>query len=407
MKRSTAIVAAIVVVAVIVAAAVGVMLLSPPGGSGDNGPGDTPDGRPSGPEGTVNGAVVNIGTNESNASAFDDMMGVFQNTTNAVGEPDALCQVAVTNNQTENVVLNCANFTATTSDGKEVKALNANNITIEPNTTAYFVLGFKTNGTLITGISYTGNVKFDMSVMSKFKMDLGPTTMMQAPENLTAIDNLTFESPNSWTISNGSMSLMPLFFDEGEKMILAVVIGTNNNTTAVDLAPTNFWIDLGNGTWVQAEDGRNNNIVKTLEPDSAKAFMIGFRVNETVSPTAIYYWPDQSTNATVMFQIDPQQPPQQPASFSLFKVWSEENNNTTGTRLFVGLNDSGDTPASGITLNGWTMKEGRMEAQTTQSNRTNGTVFVFDLSKGDTVTLLSYQDGGQTRYLWIRPVVPS
>ena len=406
MKRSTAIVAAIVVVAVIVAAAVGVMLLSPPGGSGDNGPGDTPDGRPSGPEGTVNGAVVNIGTNESNASAFDDMMEEFQNTSDAVEEPDALCQVAVTNNQTENVELNCANFTATTSDG-EVQALNRNIITVEPNTTVYVVLGFQTNGTLITGIAYTGNVEFDMSVMSAFEEELGPTTMMEAPEDLTTITNLTFESPTSWTLTNGSMSPMPVFFDEGENMILAVVIGTNNNTTEMDLAPANFWLDLGNGTWVQAEEGRNHNIVNTLEPDTTKAFMIGFRVNETVSPTAVHFWPDQSSNATVMFQIDPQQPPQQPASLSLFKVWNEENNNTTGTRLFVALNESGDTPAGDITLTGWSMKEGRIQAQAEQSNRTNGTVFVFDLASGDDVTLLSYEDGGQTRYLWIRPVVPS
>ena len=53
------------------------------------------------------------------------------------------------------------------------------------------------------------------------------------------------------------------------------------------------------------------------------------------------------------------------------------------------------------------MMEGPIEAQAEQSNRTNGTVFVFDLERGDDITLLSYEEGGQTRYLWIRPVVAS
>lgn len=407
MKRSTAIVAAIVVVAVIVAAAVGVMLLNPPGGSGDNGPGDTPDGRPGGPEGTVNGAVVNIGTNESNASAFDDLMVDFQNTSEAVEEPDALCQVAITNNQTEDMELDCANFTATTVDGEEVQALNRNIIIVESNTTVFVVLGFQTNGAFITQIAYSGEVEFDMSVLSDLEEELGPIVMMEAPENITAIENLTFESPNSWRITNGSMSPMPLFFDEGENVILAVVIGTNNMTEDVELEAGNFWLDLGNGTWVQAEERRNHNIVSTLEVDTTKAFMIGFRVNETASPTAIHYWPDQSSNETVMFQIAPQPPPQEPGSLSLFKIWNEQSNNTTGTRLFVALNESGDTPAGDITLMGWSMMEGPIEAQAEQSNRTNGTVFVFDLERGDDITLLSYEEGGQTRYLWIRPVVAS
>ena len=56
---------------------------------------------------------------------------------------------------------------------------------------------------------------------------------------------------------------------------------------------------------------------------------------------------------------------------------------------------------------GWSMKEGLIAANTTQSNVTNGTVYVFDLAKGDDITLLQYNDGGQTRYLWVRPVVPS
>ncbi len=410
MKRSTAIVAAIVAVAVIVAAAVGVMLLNPGGDSGgDQGPGTTPDGRPSGPEGTVNGAVVNIGMNESNASAFDELKRDFDNTSDAVEEPDALCQVAITNNQTESIKLDCSNFSATLREGGEVQSLNRNMVTVESNTTAYLVLGFKTNGSLITEITYKGDVKIGkMSVMSGLQQKLGPIVMMKAPENLTEIDNLTFESPSAWMITNGSMnSPMLLFFMKNESVILAVVIGTNNNTTAVTLAPTNFWLDLGNGTWVQAEGGRNNNLMKTLEPNSTKPFLLGFRVNETVMPTSIVFWPDQKSNQTVTFAISPQQPPQEPGRLALNKIWDEKSNNTTGSRLFVSLNDTSGAPSGNVALMGWSMKEGLIEANTTHSNMTNGTVYVFDLAKGDDITLLQYNDGGQTRYLWVRPVVPS
>ena len=359
-----------------------------------------------GPEGTVNGAVVNIGTNESNASAFNELMGDFQNASDAVKEPDALCQVAITNNQTESIKLDCGNFSATLREGGEVQSLNRNMVTVEPNTTVYLVLGFKTNGSLITEITYKGDVNIGkMSVMSGLQQKLGPIVMMKAPENLTEINNLTFESPSSWMITNGSMnSPMPLFFKENESVILAVVIGTNNNTTAVNFAPTNFWLDLGNGTWVQAEGGRNNNLMKTLEPNSTNSFLLGFRVNGTVTPNAIIYWPDQSSNQTVRFAISPQPLPQEPGRLSLSKVWDEKSNNTTGSRLFVAVNDTSGQGGE-VPLMGWSMKEGQLTAETTQSNRTNGTVYVFNLTKGDDITLLSYQDGGQTRYLWIRPVV--
>lgn len=403
MKRNTAIVAAIVAVVVIVAAAVGVMLLNPFGDSGDQGPGDVPGGRPGGSEG-VSGAVVNIGTNESNASAFDELIEEFQNTSEAVEEPDALCQVAITNNQTEEIELDCSNFTATLIGGGEVQSLNRNVIIIGPNSTVYVVLGFQTNGSLINAISYTGDVELGITAMSEFEEELGPMVMMEAPENITEIENLTFESPSAWTITNGSMSPMPLFFNEDEVVILALVIGTNNQTSAIDIEPGDFWLDLGNGTWVQAEEGRNHNLVRTLEPDTAIPFMVGFRLNATVTPSAIYYWPDQDSNQTVRFEIDPQQPPQEPRRITVSMVWDERNE--TATRLFVALNDTGDTPGD-VSLMGWSMKDGLIAAETTESNITNGTVYVFELQRGDDITLLQYEDAGQTRYIWLRPVVPT
>ncbi|NLI73569.1 MAG: hypothetical protein GX369_02185 [Euryarchaeota archaeon] len=427
MKRSTAIVAAIVVVAVIIVAAVGVMLLDSQGGlDSDRGSGAT-DGRPSGPEGTVNAAMINIGTNESNASAYDDLMEEFDETSDAIENPDALCQVAVTNNRSEEIKLNAANFSATLDNGNEVQALNTNIVTVESNTTIYLVLGFQTDNDMISKVNYKGDVDLEMPINGDNGEDLGTPKTMEAPENLTEMSDLEFESPDSWTITNGSISPMLLNFNDDENVVLALVVGTNNGSEEVKLEASDFWLDLGNDTWSQAEGNRNHNVVTTLQPDVSKAFLVGFRVNETVSPTAIQYWPDQNSNETVTIDIDPKQPSDSPSSVWIYKVWDEKNaseqnnqtsmNNQTGEnqtqqsaqndeyRLFVALNDSDNTSTSNINLKGWSEKQGLISANTTESNRTNGTAYVFELKKGDDINLLQYEDGGQTRYLWLRPLV--
>ena len=403
MKRSTAIVAAIVAVIIIVAAAAGVMLLNPGGETGsDQGAGTVPETRPIGPEGTVNGAVINIGTNWSNASAFAELMGAFNATSKSVKDPDALVQVAVTNNKTEDIMLDCANFTAKLDNGSEVQALNANSVTVEPNVTAYIVLGFQTNETNIVSVNYPGDNKLSMTVQSKMDRMLGTPKMMQAPENLTMIDNLTFQALRAWTVEQGDYSPMPLYFNESEKMVLVLVAGQNNNTTAMDLKPSSFWIDLGNGTWVQAEMTKNHNLPKSIQSDSNMAFLVGFRVNETTNPVAVYFWPDQASNRTVNFSISPQPAPEQTGGLMLSKVWTETGNNTTTIR--VELMSTGADQAA-VTLRGWSMKEGSVNAMMGQPDNATGMVYVFELKKGDDILLLQYEHGGQTGYLWLRPLL--
>jgi len=408
MKRSTAIVAAVLAVIVVVAAIAGALLLSNQGGdSGGNGGNVPDDGIPSGPEGSVNGAVINVALNQSNASAYDELLAIFNSFADSVEDPDALVQIAVSNNMTEDVELNLANFTATTEDG-QVQALNTNVVTIEPNTTAYMVLGFQAEGNNITAVAYGGDdiELSEMSVQSAIDRELAPPVMMEAPTNLTEISNLTFEALSTWRIAQGDLSPMPLFFNESENVILALVAGQNNNTTAMTLSPESFWLDLGNGTWVQAEETKNHNLPDAIEPDTTEVFLIGFRVNQSANPSAIHFWPDQSTNATVMFTVMPQQAPDQPGNLAVSKVWMGQSNNTTGNTLFVELVnlDGGEE----VELSGWSVMEGAVTAEVanaTGGREINGTVYAFELDDGDRITVLQYEEDGQTRFLWLRPLV--
>lgn len=410
MKRSTAIVAAVLAVVVVVAAIGGWWLLNnPPGDSGGNGGGTIPDDTiPSGPEGSVNGAVINVALNQSNASAYDELLASFNSFADSVEDPDALVQIAVSNNMTEDIELNLANFTAGTDGDEDVQALNTNIVTIEPNTTAYAVLGFQASGANLTSVTYTGDdiELAEMTIQSEIDRELMPPMMMEAPTNLTQIDNLTFEAQSAWRIEQGGLSPIPLYFNESENVILALVVGQNNNTTAMELSGSSFWLELANGTWVQAEETKNHALPSALEPETTKPFLIGFRVNSTVDdPQTIHFWPDQGSNATVSFDIMVEQAPEEPGGLAVSKVWSAPSNNTTGNVMYVELVSTGDGPQD-VEVRGWALREGQVNGQAGgQGNNTTGSVYTFELDSGDRLQLLQYEDGGQTRYLWLRPLV--
>ena len=99
------------------------MLLNPGGETGsDQGAGTVPETRPIGPEGTVNGAVINIGTNWSNASAFAELMGAFNATSKSVKDPD---QYRSSQQQDGGHYAGLYQLTAKLDNGSEVQALNA------------------------------------------------------------------------------------------------------------------------------------------------------------------------------------------------------------------------------------------------------------------------------------------
>lgn len=427
MKRSNAIIAAVVVVIAVIAAAAGGFLLMNPGSnppSSDQGGGAT-DIRPSGPEGSVNSAVVNVGgTNESNASALPELQEEFNATMGNSGVPDTLAKVAVTNNRTDDITLKCRNFTANLDNGSSVRALNNNTVPIAPNATKFIVLGFITNGTNITSIKYDdGNISFTASWTGVVAQSLPSPVIRSAPNaTLTAIDNLTFSALEAWKIDKGRYAPMALHFDN-QSLVLALMTGTNNNTTAVDLKASDFWLDLGNGSWVQGEDRLNNNVPKTIRSNTTVPFLLGFRGAANNTPSAIYYWPGTGAQGEKI-AIDLNRSTDAGPFVVLKGMWWQ-NMSSTGnasgnmtssnmTPVLVQLQALGEGAGSldPSSITAWTLHNGKLTGTQVESgsNETNesGKVVTmkFDLKQGDDLTLLTYKSGDSTRYVWLRSVQP-
>ena len=417
MKTRNAIIAVVIVV-VVIAAAAGAFILMNPGttpSSDQGGGGGSTDIRPSGPEGSINSVLINLaGTNDTNASALSELREEFNSSQRNISLPDALAKIAVTNNMTSMVELDCANFTATLENGSKVKALNNNTEQLDVNQTDFLVLGFRVNGTNITGIDYAkGNISFSVNWNWKPQKGLSQPVFETAPnQTLSPVDNVTFESLQAWTIGlNGSSPIALQFLNRS--MVLVLMTCTNNNTSALNLKASDFWLDLGNGTWVQGEDKLNNNVPTTVEVNTTVPFLIGFRGTADAMPTSVAYWPGKASDG-MMIPIQLTQPSTEGPFVVLKKIWEQNatGNQTNTTPVMVQLWVIGEganaTDLTGIT--GWTLRNGTLTGTVVRDEGNNITgkgklvTVRFDIAAGDDLTLLSYESGGMTKYVWLRPL---
>ncbi|MBI0583997.1 MAG: hypothetical protein ISF22_07195 [Methanomassiliicoccus sp.] len=418
MKRRNAMIAAVIGVVIIAAAAGGFLLMNPSTNTANVESQGSNDIRPTGPAGSVSGMEINTATmNRSNASAFTELRAEF-NATPVRTIPDTLVKVAVTNNHGDNITLNCSNFTAVLDNGNSTNALNNDTITIASNATWFFVLGFMTNGTNISSIGYDdGNISFPVDLGPQGEVDIPPIVTMEAPTgNMTSIKDLNFTTLAAWNISMGEESPMPLRFINGS-VVLALVAVTNNNTTSVSLSPSDFWLDGGNGTWVQADVRFNNNVPTELGNNTTIPFLLGFRLAENMTAGNMYYWPGQGNMSNVI-PLERSELPKDPRALALRGIWDvnttmdanrssmngNQTNMTNMTTLAIQLmalgNDTVASDFSNFTI--WTMHNGTMKVIPVNSSDDRNITMMVDMKKGDNVTLLSYSVGGDTRYIWLR-----
>jgi hypothetical protein len=428
MRRRSATIAAVVVIIAIIAVAVGAIWWMNPGWNfGRTGGSQQASDSilPSGPEGSVNGVVADAsGTNESNASGLADLQAEFNATSGATQAPDALAKVAVANNRTDDITLNTHNFAAKLENGSSVQALNTAQVTIPPNTTELIVLGFVTNGANITSISYSDdNVSFT-PVWTKVAVPTLPEPVIRSAPNgtLNASDNVTFAEVNAWRVQKGGWAPMSARFDN-QSMVIALLTVTNNRTGELALNPNDFWLDMGNGSWVQADQRANNNVPKTVGINTTMPFLLGFRGVENVTPAAIYYWPANGTtgdriplalnqtpsgNELVLFRVG--------NSVSMPGATNASGNATGNNLVVMDLLVVGDG-ASSAGLSGvkaYTLNHGQVDGiviPTTDQNlsSTNASLHrvAFNLDKGDQITMVTGQVNGEPRYVWLRQLVPA
>lgn len=407
MRRSTAIVAIVVVAVVIIAAAGAILLLAPDLlGGGDQQNGTVPDTRPTGPEGSINGAVVNVGSDNATASPYPELLEEFNDTANATQEPDALAVVAITNNMTQQVVLNLSNFTAVLQNGSSVTALNNNQVTVYSNMTVYIILGFSANITNITNIQYSGDVEFELPMADVSMPEMPEPPMMQdVPQNISEDENLTLSVLRAWTIGPGENAPLPLAFMENRSVVLVLATMNNTNESAISPSAQDFWLELDNGTVVQADQAFNHNLPASIRPDRSVPFLLGFRVNETVEPQALYYWPDQGDTGAVANITNVTEDAAQ-NRVMLQRVWDEGENQSY--RILINLVPREGEDANISQVQAWSLMEGLVEGEEVQNETIqDGQVYAFSLEEGDDIVLVQYQSDGETRYLWVRPVVPS
>jgi hypothetical protein len=200
---------------------------------------------------------------------------------------------------------------------------------------------------------------------------------------------------------------------KNQSVVLVLMSVTNNNTTALSLKGSDFWLDLGNGTWVQGDDKLNNNIPAIVRVNTTVPFLVGFRGVGDSNPSAVFYQPGNKTNG-MMIPIQVNQSAPQGPFVVLKKIW-ERNATSNTTQLMVQLlvvgNDANSTDLSGIKA--WSLKEGMLTGSQMQDNSSNKTAngklvtVTFDLKKGDDLTLLVFESGGTSKYVWLRPLVTS
>jgi hypothetical protein len=417
MKRRNAILAAVIGIAIVAAAAGGILLMNPGSNTANANNEGSSDIRPTGPDGTVSSVEISTATvNRSGASAFVELRDELNATFNISEVPDTLMKVAVTNNQMDNITLNLSGFVAVLDNDSSVKALNNMSMTVGPNVTVFPVLAFDTNGTAIKSVSYRdGSVSFSVTMTSESMKELPAIVTKEAPTgNMTPVANLTFTDLAAWNITRGRDAPVSLMFNNSS-MVLALLTVTNNNTDAVNLNASDFYLDIGNGTWLQGDIGLNNNVPSDLTNNTTVPFLIGFRLGDNMTSNGtVYYWPGggEQTSKIPLKMMDMTGIP----DLALDAMWNSNDTaqgNGTGndtaantTMLTIELIKVGnDVSASNITnVTVWTMKAGEMNV-TAENGTDNRTLNVtVKLDKDDNVTLLSYSSGNETRYIFLRSV---
>lgn len=305
------------------------------------------------------------------------------------GPLESLATVAVTNNQAQGVPIGYSGFLATLADGTVVAPTNAADIVLAPGTTTFLTLNFPTGGQAITSISYSaGGTSFSVPVQGASTAPEGASTSIQTPGGLVPNTNIGFVSPTVW---------------QGDDSAVVLVQATNSNPGAVSISPSDFWIDLGGGTWVQASSV-NNNVPASLEPGVTETFTVGFSGVSGVTPDQVWYWPggpslERIGIAPTAGEVGPQiyqisaaadpDPARQDVNLVLLS-------NAAGADS-VSIDD-----VTAYTYNGGVYTPESCVAGTTDlpGNPGVGSATVtFDIPRDDAITLISFVQNGETRYL--------
>lgn len=386
--------------------------------------------RPTGPAGTVSAMEINSAMmDRSNASAFSELGAEFNATPEVSGVPDFVMKVAVTNNRADNVTLNSTGFVATLENDSTVKALNNMSLTIEPNATVFPTLGFETNGTMVKSVSYdNGSISFSVAMTFQDMEELPEMVTSKMPTgNMTEMENLSFTNLAAWNISVGGDSPMPLKFHNGS-VVLALMAAENTNATNISLMASDFWLDVGNDTLVQADLGLNNNVPRELANNTSVPFLIGFRLTENMTSNGtVYFWPNQSefltqiplemmdrTNATpalaLKSMMDLNATMDDRANDTNASSGNETDGNTSNASKVTSLNIElmaigENATASEVTnVTVWTMRNGSMNATPEVGADNKSLNITVELEQGDKVTLLAYTIGDETKYILLRPL---
>ncbi|MDW5563743.1 MAG: hypothetical protein SA339_11000 [Methanomassiliicoccus sp.] len=432
MRRRNAILAAVIAIAIVAAAAGGIMLMNPGSNTANVGNEGSNNGMPNS-TGTVRGVeVISASVNRSNASPLTELRAELNATPLSSGTPDFLMKVAVTNNGTQNLTLNGTGFVAMLSDNTTATALNNMSMTVEPNQTVFPILGFQTNGSSVQSVSYSsGSLSFNVEMTPQRNISLPAMVTTEAPSiNPTTMKNLTITDLATWQIGQGGDSPINLMFGNGS-MVLALMTVTNNNTTSMSLQASDFWLDVGNGTWVQGDMGLNNNLPSRIANNTTVPFLIGFRIAENMTVNgSVYFWPGQGSlvsqiplTMTSMSNATP--------ALALKSIWDPNgtmggnwtdrlsgagiknltsDNGTIGSSLMnatqnltIELALLDNASASNISnMMVWTEKNGSMSVTPTMGADNNTINVTVALRSGDDLTLMSYTMGNETRYIWMR-----
>jgi len=414
MNERNAILVAVVAIAIVAAAVGGILLMNPGSNTANvNSEGST-DIRPTGPAGTVTAVEVASATvNRTNASAFTELSERFNVTPRNLGIPDTLMMVAVTNNRMDAITLNTTSFVAVLDNDTSVKALNNRSMVVGPNVTVFPVLGFQTDGANITSVEYrNGSLSFSVTMTSNNSVTVPGIVTKTAPTgNMTIDKNLTFTDIAAWNVTRGGDAPIGLRFNNSS-MVLALMTATNNNTTSVSLKASDFYLDIGNGTWVQGDDDLNNNVPAQLANNTTVPFLIGFRLADNMTSNgSVYYWPGEG-NQVAKVPLNMTSILRDAPLLSLEAMWNDtmsgngtSNNNSSTSELRIEMMAIGNTSVSDLTnITVWTMKEGRMNVTSVPSADNKSLNVTVSLKQGDSVTLLSYGSGNETRYIWLRSV---
>lgn len=440
MKRRNAILAAVIGVVIVAAAAGGIILMNPgtqTTSTGKDGAG-AQDGAVTATE--INSAAINA----SIASSFAELAAELNATSDSSGPPDFVMKVAVTNNMESNLTLNGSGFSAMLANGSSTQAIGNMSMIIEPNTTVFPVIGFQTNGMNVQSVNYSDD-SVSFSVNRTFQdISVPGMVLSSGPEgNTTEVKNLTFQNLAAWRIDRGGFAPMPLAFNESGNVsvVLALMTVRNTNTTDFNMSASQFWLDIGNGTWAQG-DMVANNIPRVVENNTTVPFLVGFRIPDNATNIgSIYFWPNQSQ---FLAQIPISMSDGLNATPTLaLKAVRELTNKTDGNATAGGdmMNETANSTNAGneagnatdnkstnasmttwvielvaVGENGtvadvtevtiWTLRNGSMNVSPQASEDDRSLNVTVNLEQGDEVTLLSFNVGGETKYVWMRPLAP-